>query len=335
MRRYWQILCIATPLFSAVEGTVINATTGKPQPDVLVSLVQPGEGGMKPVGAAKSGPGGAFRIDKDPTGMALLQGIHQSVIYTLMLQPGAPMTGLKLQVYESAKDPEAARLGQRMILVQPGPEGVNVTETLLFNNATNTTFSDPASGSVRFFIPAAAGGKVRVTVSGPGGVPVEREAEKTRQANVFKVDYPLKPGETRFDLTYDVPKSTPQKLEGRLIYPLTPTRLVAPRGVTIAGEGVVPLGEEPQTKASIFDVKNPDFTVTIEGEGSLREPGGAPGETEESGPGIQQIPPRLYDRLYWVLGLAVAILGLGFAILYRSGGGDESPGAQAGKQPRA
>lgn len=335
MRRRWQILCIATPLFAAVEGTVINATTGQQQANVLVSLVQPGEGGMKPVGAAKSAADGSFKVEKDPSGMALLQGIHQGVIYTLMLQPGAPTTGLKLQVYDSAKNPDAARLGQRMILVQPGPEGLNVTETLLFNNATNTTFSDPANGSLRFFVPAAAGGKVKVSVSGPGGVPIEREAEKTRQANVYKVDYPLKPGETRFDLAYDLPRTSPQKLEGRLMYPLAPTRLVAPRGVMIAGEGVVALGEEPQTKASIFDIKKPDFAVTIEGEGSLREPGGAPSETEESGPGIQQIPPRLYDRLYWVLGLAVAILGIGFALLYRSGAGSEAAGTGAGKQPRA
>jgi hypothetical protein len=40
-------------------------------------------------------------------------------------------------------------------------------------------------------------------------------------------------------------------------------------------------------------------------------------EEEDSGPPITQILPPAYDKMYWTLGLAGAILLLGFAMLYR------------------
>ena len=48
---------LACPLFAAVDGVVMNATTGKPQASVIVSLVQPGASGMQTIASVKSGRG--------------------------------------------------------------------------------------------------------------------------------------------------------------------------------------------------------------------------------------------------------------------------------------
>lgn len=310
---------LALPALGAVDGVVRNATTGKEQANVLVNLVQPGEGGMKTIGTAKSGPDGKFSIDKALTGPGLLQGIHQGVIYSLMVQPGAPQTGLQLSVFDTTKDPAAGKLAQRMILLQPSETALVVNETLIFENPTQASFLDPVNGSVRFFLPAAAQGTLQVTIAGPGGMPVQREAENTARPNVYKVDYALKPGETRFDLAYSLPKGD---FSGRLEYPAAPTRIVTPSTVTVSGDGLKPLGQEPQTKANIYEIQKPEFVFKVEGTGTLRSAEAAPEEGD--GPSIQVIGPRLYERLYLLLGLAVGILILGFLVLYRSEGSRRS-----------
>jgi hypothetical protein len=77
------------------------------------------------------------------------------------------------------------------------------------------------------------------------------------------------------------------------------------------------LGQEPSTLVSIYEVNKPEFTVQVEGTGSLQAQGGAGDEEEDAGAGIRQIRPRLYDRFLPVLGLALLIFFFGFLLLYR------------------
>ena len=96
------------------------------------------------------------------------------------------------------------------------------------------------------------------------------------------------------------------------------TRLVTPSSVTLEGEGLQSLGQEPQTKAHIYGAGDADYTVKITGTGSLRNADAAPGDEEDSGqPQIEEKAARVYSRMYWVLGLAFSILGLGGVLLYR------------------
>src|SRR6476660_341034 len=77
------VLLIPGALFGAIEGTVINGTTGKPQPAVTVSLVQPGANGMQALATSTSDASGKFSIDHDlPPPPALLQADFKGVTYT-------------------------------------------------------------------------------------------------------------------------------------------------------------------------------------------------------------------------------------------------------------
>jgi len=127
----------------------------------------------------------------------------------------------------------------------------------------------------------------------------------------------VKPGETRFDVSYTMPAST--KFSSRTLYKEAPTRLVSPAAVTLAGPTLSSLGQEPTTQANIYDAKGMEYTVEITGSGMLRPPAAeTPDEAAGSGgPEIKQIRPKLYERLYWVLGLTLAILALGFFWIYR------------------
>jgi hypothetical protein len=238
-----------------------------------------------------------------------------------MLQP-SEASGVELVVYDSTRKPGTAVLNQRVIVLQPGDGGLQVNEMYLMRNTGRMTFYDPAKGSMQFYAPPGHG-DLRVSVSAPGGMPVPRPADPAGAANVFKVDYPVKPGETRFDVNYTV-KTATGEFAGKALLPSGETRLVVPDGVTIEGAGLEEVGTEPKTQAKIYNVKTDAFAFKLSGSGSisLEGAGGSEGsasqEDDTGQPPLVQSNPRIYEKLPLVMGLAGAILLLGFILLYRS-----------------
>ena len=311
-------LLAALPLF-AVDGVVINGTTTKPQPGVLVQLMQPGTSGMQSLGAVKTDADGKFKIEKDiPPGPAILQAIYQGATYNLVLTPGTPRTGTSIVINESTTDPASAKTTQHMILLEPGADKLQINETFLIQNDTIKTFNDPKKGSALFNLPREANGTAEVTINAPGGMPIRRPAEQTNQPGVFKVNYPVKPGETRFEVRYNMPKA--DTFSSKVVGSDAPMRIVTPGPVTIEGAGIEDMGQEPSTQAHIYNVKAAEFSAKITGTGSLSPPadGAAPADTGDQ-PQVEEANARIYTRLPWVLGLTFALLAAGGVVLYRKG----------------
>ena len=162
-------------------------------------------------------------------------------------------------------------------------------------------------------MPGELKGEIKVQATGPGGMPVQRPAEKTKTPNVYKIDYPIKPGETRVDLSYTVPESNPAVLSGKILHKEGKTRLVVPNGVSLKGDGITDLGKEPQSQASIYDLAGDTYKVEIAGVGDTASPRGLHGE-DNGEPQITQVQPHVYNQLYWLTGIIFAILGLGTAL---------------------
>jgi hypothetical protein len=317
MYRFACTLLLAIPTLAAVDGVVINSTTGKPQPNAVITLVQPSQAGMQALGSTKTDTEGKFRFDKELQGPTLLQAMYAGVLYNKMIVPGTPTSGLQVQVFDSTNKP-VAKVSQHFIVLQPGATEMAVSEGILYQGDANLTYNDATNGSLRFYLPPEAKGQVSVTINAPGGMPIQRPAEKTKEANVYKVDYPIKPGETRFDLNYVVPLANPLMFSGRILHSEGSSDLVAPNGVTLKGDNIELAGQEPKTQASIYQIKGASYTVEVEGTGSLQQPGAASSDEDNGMPTIQEVKPRIYDRLYWILGMAFGILGLGSVLLYRN-----------------
>jgi len=308
---------IAVCAFGAVDGTVINMTKGQPQPGATVTLYKLGQSGMESLESVKSEAGGKFTIQQTISGPHLIQAAWDGVTYNHMLPPGRPTNGITVEVYDSSKSASSAQMTTHMILLEPDGTNLNVNESLIFNNAGTISYNDPQAGTLRLFLPEAAGGKVRVNCTAPKGMPIERAAEKTSVAGVYKVDFPIKPGETRFDLTYALPLADGGSFTGRVVQAGGVTRVVAPQGVKLESPVLELLGQEPNTQASVYELKNKSYSIVVKGTGSLRGPESGGQDEEETGQGIQKMKPFLYDRFYQVLGLALLIMALGFLLLYR------------------
>jgi hypothetical protein len=107
----------------------------------------------------------------------------------------------------------------------------------------------------------------------------------------------------------------PRTFSGRTLQKDAPLRLAVPSGVSLTGEGLTLLGQEPQSQASIYGLKTQEYKVEIQGAGSM---GQAPAAAEGgSDSGLDQILPRVYDNVYQIVGLGLLVLALGFVLLYR------------------
>lgn len=316
--RFLAFFLSAAAAFGAVEGTVNNRSTGKPQPGTMVILFKLGQTtGPEMLASTKSDNQGKFSFTQDVAGGPhLLEAAYGGVTYTAMLPPGAPANNVQLDVYDSSTKPGAARVQQHMVLLKPAGSQLAVSESFFLENSSNVTWHDAENGTLRFFVPPEGKDNIRVMATAPQGMPVERAPQETKEAGVYKLNFAIKPGETRIDVSYTMPFTAPGPFSGRTLAKGAPTRIIVPSGVTLTGEGLKPLGHEPSTHAEIFETAALAFTVNVEGSGSLRA---TEDSGDEGGPSIQEILPRVYDRLAWILIPAFLALGCGFVLLYRRG----------------
>lgn len=317
------LLATAAPGYAAVSGQVLNRTTGQPASGTILTLLSFADG-MQPVAEVFAGTDGGFEFDRDISGARTPHAIraeYEGVSYTRMVPPGTPTTAIEIAVYDLSEDapPPAAHI------VIPEPRGniLSVEETFLYRNVSEppVTYRDVERGTLRFFLPNAADGKVDVQAVGPAGMPLRNEAVPAGPDGVHKVDFALKPGDNRIQISYQLPFNGTGEIASKVLYDGLVSRVAAPEGVTVTGDGLTSRGVEPQTKAEIFEFARtgPDIRFTVGGQGSLsREPPGSPAP-EAPANQIEIKPAPLRDQMWWILGLAAAILALGFARLWLRG----------------
>jgi hypothetical protein len=312
----------ASPAFGAITGTVTNRTTGKPQAGVTVAFNKLGQNGPELIDQAKSDARGNFTINQDAQGRMpyLIRAVYDGVNYNHMLPPGTPTTGIGVDVYDASKQPGAAKVTKHMILFEPSNGQMTVSETYILENGGRIAWNDADQGTLRFFLPAGANGKAQVQATAPGGMPIGAGVLKTGKPDVLGVDFPVKPGETRIDVTYSLPYAAGAPYKAQVASKDDNTYLIAPNGVTLAGQGLNDLGTEPRTQAHIYGLAGASYEIALTGAEAAAPADASGGEQAESGgPQIEQIMPRVYGQAKAIVGIALGILGLGFALLYRKG----------------
>ncbi len=353
MRLFTALLVCAPFAIAGVDGIVTNATSGKPASGATVTLFQTSQQGPQFLNSVKTDAQGKFVFTEDVApgrggGPLLLQAVYGGVQYNKMLPPGSPLTAVEIPVFESSKAAGGAKIDQHMILLEPSADGnLTVSESYVFRNDGKTTWNNPDAGTLQFALPAAAQGKVEVNALAPGGLPLRKAPDAGPKPNTFKLDFPIKPGESRVDMQWTMPFKTPADFVYQILSKGGQTRIIAPVGVTFKGDSLKNLGQEPRTKATIWGADGPTIKFQVEGAGSLADSapagggeggGGGGGESGTGQPALTMNLPRLYGLAlgsadFWTTALAVKwillsiffMLTLGFVLLYRK----TVPAAQA------
>ncbi|HLK46524.1 MAG TPA: hypothetical protein VKT49_00235 [Bryobacteraceae bacterium] len=329
MKWIFALALASAPAWGAISGMVLNGTTGQPQANVPVILMRMGAAGPEDAGQGKTDAQGKFTLNAETSaqGPTLVRAILDGVTYTKVVPPGTPSEGLTLEVYNASKEKGPAKVSKHMIFFDPMPDAMKISEAYLFTNDGKLTWNDPAEGTLHFYLPPSAAGKVRIDATAPGSMPLQEAPIKTNKPDIYKVNFAVRPGETRFDLSYSAAYKEGETFSGKVATSDDSTYLIVPKGVTLTGDNLNDMGVEPRTEAHIYGLKDSSYKISLSGtaQPSAAEAGGDSGSGSQDGaPQIQEMMPRLYTKVGPILGLAFGILALGFVLLYRTPSAKES-----------
>ena len=286
------VLMSAAALAETLSGTVSNATTGKPAAGddvVLLSLSQ----GMQESARTKTDVQGKFSFSiSDPGGPHLVRVNHQGVNYFPgggPIRPGATSTEVK--VYDSVKKLDGVSENVRVMRVQADQNSLQVIELISVKNESSPPRSLRSDRTYELTLPEGAQVDEGVA-QGPGGMPVNTAPvpdDKTK--GTYHFIFPLRPGETRFQVAYHLPYSGEATLKPKVTGKLEHFAVMLPKSMEFGAKasGVyspVP-DENGQSNLQVATQVTPakDLTFRITGTGMLADQQQGPGGQQEADAG--------------------------------------------------
>jgi len=314
-----------------LAGTVKNGTTGKPGAGdevVLITLSQ----GMEEAGRTKADSKGNFSFKVDQAGPHLVRVIHQEVTYHRMAPPGT--TSVEIEVYDVSKKVEGIEVVADIMRFQAGNGNMQIERTFAVQNNSKPPLTQMNEHNLEFYVPEGA----KVTegeAMTANGQPVKSDPvpEGPNAKNKYAFIFPLRPGESRFNVVYTMPYTGSLNVDPKSVYPLEHFVAIAPKAMQFvpAKTDVFKLAPFPgQPDANVEVASNAkigqSLAFKISGEGELAAPvdneqgGQGGGSAQQSGPGGGLGPPidapdPLQKYRWWILGGIAGALVIGGVVV--------------------
>ncbi len=282
----WTLFSFTALAAETITGTVTNKTNNKPAAGddvVLIRLAQ----GMQEASRTKSDAHGHFSLDVPDQGVHLVRVTHDKANYFRPAPPGTQ--SIDIDVFNAAAKVEGVAGEAVVIRLQTDETGKNlkVVENFFIKNDSTpprTQFSDHA---FEFFLPAGA------IVSGsaalaPGSMPVQAPPVPLGDPNHYAFVFPIRPGgETRFQVTYQLPYTGSFQFDPRVSLPTDTIAIMMPKSMTFKASGAVgysPVTEETTAQTYVARNAQPSEPLgfTVSGSGQLprdEAPGATSGAT--------------------------------------------------------
>lgn len=333
------LLLTSVAAAQTLSGRVRDSTTGKLSAGdevVVFKLAQK----MEESGRAQTDAGGRFGFKlEDPQAAHLVRVIHQGVSYLRMVPPGA--ASLAIEVYDVAKKVDGVKVFADIMRVRSAQGQIVVTREFAVQNTSNPPRTQMSERNLEFYVPDRAhviADSATATIE--TGIPLKSAPLPENEKNRYSFLFPLRPGLTRFAVTYQLPYSGNANLDLRTIYPLEHFVVTLPNGMQFkAAASSAPfklLNFPNQPNATVRVASNVTagqtlaFNISGEGEhetgqqrspqdsvsGEQRSTRGAPPAESNNRPGGGLGPPidapdPLNKYRWWVLGGAAAVLLIG------------------------
>src|SRR5689334_3839369 len=210
------LICVAAGVASAqtLTGTVTNATSKKPAAGddvILIKLAQ----GMEEAARTKSDSKGAFRFSvPDDGGPHLIRVVHQGVTYHKMAPPGT--TSVEAEVYDAAKKVDGLSVTADVMRIQAQDGKLEIARLFAINNASQPPRTQMNDHNFEFYLPEGAVID-EAAAKTAGGQPVNSPAVPQADKNRFAFVFPLRPGETQFQIQYHLPYSGEASLDPKAL----------------------------------------------------------------------------------------------------------------------
>jgi hypothetical protein len=322
---------LASASAQTLTGTVKNVTTGKPGAGddvVLITLSQ----GMEEAGRTKADAKGNFSFKLDQQGPHLIRVIHQDVTYHRMAPPGT--TSVEVEVYDVGKKVEGIEIVADIMRFQAGNGNMQVDRTFAVQNNSKPPRTQMNEHNLEFFVPEGA----KITegqAMTAGGQPVKSDpAPEGSNTSKYSFLFPLRPGETRFNVVYTMPYTGSVNIDPKSVYPLEHFVAIAPKAMQFAPatDGVykvAPFPGQPDANVEVASNTRPGQSMAFKltGEGELAAPVDDNGQSGQAGPSAQtsgpggglgppiDAPDPLQKYRWWILGGIAAVLVIGGVVV--------------------
>ena len=357
------LLAAALPCFlpaQSITGTVTNKTTNRPAAGddvVLVRLQQ----GMQEAARTKTDARGHFTLEAPDPGFHLLRVTHDKANYFRPAPPGTQ--SIDMDVYNAAAKVPGVTAEAEVIRLQTDESGkaLRVVENFFIKNESNPPRTQFSDRPFEFYLPAGAVVEGSAALA-PGGMPVQSPPVPLEGANHFAFVFPIRPGETRFQISYKVPYSGSFQFVPKPAIPTDTVAVMMPKSMTFQGGPGSPFSPiTDEVNAQTFVARNVTpsqqlgFTVSgtgqmprdaaaapegaqgaaggpgADGSGQTAAPATAATDTRPGGglgtpidPGGNNDPWAKYK--WWILGGLGLVLAAGAGLMLKGGGALQSAG---------
>jgi hypothetical protein len=327
------LLVAPCALAATITGTVTNGTNNKPSAGddvILVSLQQR----MQETARTKTDAHGKYSIDVPDPGMHLIRVDHQKASY---FQPAPPNTAtVDVQVFDVDATVPGITTEANVLRIETDPQGLHVTQSYFVKNDSAPPRTQFSSHSYEIYLPPDA--KIEgAAAMGPGGMPVASSPAPMGEKGHYAYLFPLRPGETQFQVTYSLPYSGSAKFAPKLADAADNVVIMVPKSMTFTPDASTryqPINDD--INAQTFVAKNVSpaqaLGFSVSGSGALPrdvqtaqsangQPG-APASADDNRPGGGlgnpiDTPDPLSKYKWWILSGAGLVLVIAAAFFLR------------------
>ncbi|MFL6439572.1 MAG: carboxypeptidase regulatory-like domain-containing protein [Terriglobales bacterium] len=339
------LLAFATPSLAAnLTGTVTNKTSEKASSGDDVVLLKLSEG-MQEAARGKTDSQGKFNLPiPDDGGQHLVRVTHQGVNYFKPAPSGT--TSVQVEVYDAGKQVQGVAGRADIMRVQAGNGQMEITQLFVLQNNSKPPRTQMSDRSFEFTLPEAAvvDGSL---AAGPGGMPVNSAPVPTGEKNHSAFVFPIRPGETKFQVTYHLPYSGSFSFQPQIFTPMEDVVVMLPKSMEFKGgsSAFASSGEEKGLSMyvahNVAAGKQLAFSVSgtgqipreaQEGEGNAdgQQAAGQPAPDNRPGGGLgrpEDTPDPLHAYRWWIIGGLAAALVVGAVVVInqKPRGGSQTP----------
>src|SRR6266436_3702943 len=223
------ILAVILSSFAAAQtlsGTATNGTTGKPAAGDEIILIHLSNG-MEVAAKTKADSAGKFSFKlSDGAGPHLIRAIHQGVTYHQMAPPGT--NSVEVQVYDVAKKITDLSMTADVLRFEADSGQLHGKRLFAVNNTSAPAKTQMNDHNFEFYLPEGA--KLEsAQARAPNGQPIVAEATPQSEKNRYAIAFPLRPGETQFQVEFTLPYAGSIKLDPKPLYPAQHVVVVIPK----------------------------------------------------------------------------------------------------------
>jgi hypothetical protein len=227
-------LLLASASAQTLTGTVKNGTTNKPAAGDDVVLLSLSEG-MQEAGRTQTDAKGTFSLKLDnATNPRLVRVIHQGVTYHRMAPPGT--TSVEVEVYDVAKKVAGISVTADVMRFQAQGSELQGIRLFAVNNASDPPRTQMSDQSFEFYLPDGAQVDQSMAMTA-GGQPINSAPVPQKQKNRYAFVFPLRPGETQFQVSYHMPYSGQASFDPKALYGAQHFVVVLPKTMQFSAPG--------------------------------------------------------------------------------------------------